>query len=73
MFASGDLDMLQPLFNMYCGLIDFNVKRTRKYLGMTEETRVYIADRLEARVTGLPKWVERRRGRFVILGAKGIL
>ena len=33
MFASGDLDMLQPLFNMYCGLIDFNVKRTRKYLG----------------------------------------
>ncbi len=54
MFASGDLDMLQPLFNMYCGLIDFNVKRTRKYLGMTEETRVYIADRLEARVTGLP-------------------
>ena len=33
MFASGDLDMLQPLFNLYCGLIDFNVKRTRKYLG----------------------------------------
>ena len=33
MFASGDLDMLQPLFNMYCGLIDFNMKRTRKYLG----------------------------------------
>ena len=33
MFASGDLDMLQPLFNMYCGLIDFNVKRTRRYLG----------------------------------------
>ena len=33
MFASGDLDMLQPLFNMYTGLLDFNVKRTRKYLG----------------------------------------
>ncbi len=33
MFAAGDLDMLQPLFRMYLGLLDFNVKRTRKYLG----------------------------------------
>ena len=33
MFASGDLDMLQPLFDMYLGLLDFNMKRTRKYLG----------------------------------------
>ena len=33
MFASGDFDMLQPLFDMYCGLLDFNVKRTRRYLG----------------------------------------
>ena len=33
MFAAGDLDMLQPLFRMYLGLLDFNAKRTRKYLG----------------------------------------
>ena len=33
MFAAGDLDMLQPLFRMYLGLLDFNVRRTRKYLG----------------------------------------
>ncbi len=33
MFAAGDFDMLQPLFRMYLGLLDFNMKRTRKYLG----------------------------------------
>ena len=33
MFASGDFDMIQPLFRMYLGLLDFNVKRTRRYLG----------------------------------------
>ena len=33
MFAAGDIDMLQPLFRMYLGLLDFNMKRTRKYLG----------------------------------------
>ena len=33
MFAAGDLDMLKPLFRLYCGLTDFNKKRTRKYLG----------------------------------------
>ncbi|MBO7655835.1 MAG: hypothetical protein J6U40_13015 [Kiritimatiellae bacterium] len=33
MFAAGDLDMLQPLFRMYLGFRDFNMKRTRKYLG----------------------------------------
>ena len=33
MFVAGDLDMLQPLFRMYLGFLDFNMKRTRKYLG----------------------------------------
>ena len=33
MFAAGDLDMLQPLFRMYLGFLDLNMKRTRKYLG----------------------------------------
>ena len=32
-FAAGDLEMLEPLFRMYGGLTEFNVKRTRKYLG----------------------------------------
>ena len=33
MFAAGDCEMLKPLFRMHVGLLDFNVKRTRKYLG----------------------------------------
>ncbi len=33
MFAAGDVDMTDPLFDMYLGLLDFNKKRTRKYLG----------------------------------------
>jgi len=33
MFAAGDCEMLKPLFRMYAGLLDFNVRRTRKYLG----------------------------------------
>ncbi|MBR4171263.1 MAG: hypothetical protein IKR48_06390 [Kiritimatiellae bacterium] len=33
MFAAGDLDMLQPLFRMYLGLLDFYKKRTTKYFG----------------------------------------
>ena len=32
MFAAGDCEMLKPLFRMHVGLLDFNVKRTRKYL-----------------------------------------
>ena len=32
MFAAGDLDMIQPLFRMYLSLLDFSVKRTRRYL-----------------------------------------
>ncbi len=32
-FAAGDLEMLRPLFKLYGGLTEFNVKRTRKYLG----------------------------------------
>ena len=33
MFAAGDFDMTEPLFRMYFGLLDFNLKRTRRYLG----------------------------------------
>ena len=33
MFAAGDFEMLKPLFRMHAGLLDFNAKRTRKYLG----------------------------------------
>ena len=33
MCAAGDCEMLKPLFRMHVGLLDFNVKRTRKYLG----------------------------------------
>ena len=33
MFAAGDCEMFQPLFRMHVGLLDFNMKRTRKYLG----------------------------------------
>ena len=33
MFASGDVDSTEPLFRMYFGLLDFNLKRTRRYLG----------------------------------------
>ena len=32
MFAAGDLDQLHPLFRLHLGLLDFSVKRTRKYL-----------------------------------------
>ena len=32
-FAAGDLEVLEPMCRMYAGLLDFNVKRTRKYLG----------------------------------------
>ena len=32
MCAAGDCEMLKPLFRMHVGLLDFNVKRTRKYL-----------------------------------------
>ena len=32
-FAAGDLEMLRPLFKLYGGLTEFNVKRTRRYLG----------------------------------------
>ena len=32
MFAAGDFDQLYPLFRLHLGLIDFSVKRTRKYL-----------------------------------------
>ena len=32
-FAAGDLEVLEPMYRMYAGLLDFNVKRTRKYLG----------------------------------------
>jgi hypothetical protein len=32
MFASGDFDMIQPLFNMYLNLLEFNKRRTQKYL-----------------------------------------
>ena len=33
MFAAGDCEMLEPLFRVYVGQLDFFVKRTRKYLG----------------------------------------
>ena len=33
LFASGDLEAFDPLFRMYGGLVEFNAKRTRKYLG----------------------------------------
>ncbi|MBQ6008172.1 MAG: hypothetical protein IJL17_06505 [Kiritimatiellae bacterium] len=32
MFAAGDFDQLHPLFRLHLGLLDFSVKRTRKYL-----------------------------------------
>ena len=32
-FAAGDLEVLEPMCRMYAGLLDFNMKRTRKYLG----------------------------------------
>ena len=32
MFAAGDLDQLHPLFRLHLGLLDFSMKRTRKYL-----------------------------------------
>ena len=33
MFAAGDIDSTEALFRMYFGFLDFNLKRTRKYLG----------------------------------------
>jgi hypothetical protein len=33
LFASGDLDVFAPLFEVYGGLAEFHAKRTRKYLG----------------------------------------
>lgn len=33
MLAAGDFDLMQGLFNMYLPLLDFNRRRTRKYLG----------------------------------------
>ena len=32
MFAAGDLDQLHPLFRLHLRLLDFSMKRTRKYL-----------------------------------------
>ena len=33
MLAAGDFDLMQGLFNIYLPLLDFNMRRTRKYLG----------------------------------------